>query len=229
MLQWDPRITLYEATTVNKPLRPVGSILAVGMLVGLSACTSAPTPSAPTVAAVAPAASPAAATAVAVASPLATQVAAASPAAATVAVAASPAVATVVTAASPAVGTVVAAASPAAAPAVTAATAASPVRITSVQLSPTDTTITVQNVSNAAVDLTGWKLQVGSATAALPSGARVAPNASVVIHTGAGTSAGQEIYLGQDAATLVGGLRPGATLALIDAQGTSVAQFTLPG
>ena len=111
----------------------------------------------------------------------------------------------------------------------TAATAASPVRITSVQLSPTDTTITVQNVSNAAVGLTGWKLQVGSATVALPSGARAAPNEAVMIHTAAGTSAGQDIYLGQDAATLVVGLRPGATLALIDAQGTSVAQFMLPG
>ena len=42
-------------------------------------------------------------------------------------------------------------------------------------------------------------------------------------------SAGQDIYLGQDAATLVGGLRPGATIALIDVQGTSVAQFMLPG
>jgi hypothetical protein len=79
------------------------------------------------------------------------------------------------------------------------------------------------------VDLTGWKLQVGSATVTLPSSARAAPNESVTIHTGAGTSAGQDIYLGQDAATLVGGLRPGATIALIDVQGTSVAQFTLPG
>jgi len=109
------------------------------------------------------------------------------------------------------------------------ASEASPVRITNVQLSPTDTTITVQNVSNAAVDLTGWKLQLGTATVALPSGARAAPNESVTIHTGAGGSVGQDIYLGQDTATLVGGLRPGATIALIDAQGTSVAQFMLPG
>jgi len=77
--------------------------------------------------------------------------------------------------------------------------------------------------------MAGWKLQVGSVSVALPSGARAAPNDSVTIHTGAGTSSGQDIYLGQDAAPLVGGLRPGATLALIDAQGTSVAQFTLPG
>jgi competence protein ComEC len=117
----------------------------------------------------------------------------------------------------------------AASPAATAATAVSPVRITNVQLSPTDTTITVQNVSSTAVDLIGWKLQVGSATVTLPSGARAGPNESVTIHTGTGTSAGQDIYLGQDAATLVGGLRPGATIALIDVQGTSVAQFMLPG
>src|SRR5215213_6614185 len=90
MLLRVPPMTHYEATTVKKLFRSVGSSLAVGLLVGLSACTAAPTPTAPTVAAVATAASPAAATAVAVASP----------AAATVAVAVSPA-ATVPTTAGP--------------------------------------------------------------------------------------------------------------------------------
>ena len=89
--------------------------------------------------------------------------------------------------------------------------------------------ITIQNSGNAAVDMAGWNLQVGSATVALPSGARAAPNDSDSIHAGAGTSAGRDIYLGQEAATLAGGLRPGATLSLLDAQGTTVAQFTLPG
>lgn len=158
---------------------------------------SAPTPTAPTVVAVATAAAPAAATVVAAASPVASQVAAVSPAAATAAVAASPAAATIVAVASPVAGTVVAAASPAVAPAVTSVTAASPARITSVQLCPTDTTIAVQNVSSSAVDLTGWKLQVGSVAVALPSIARVDPDEAVTIHTGAGTSAGQDIISGK--------------------------------
>ena len=236
MLHGDSRITPSEVAMMTRRSGSVGLIVAVGLLIGLSACTAAPAPTAPTAAAVATAASPAAATAVAAASPLATQAAAASPAAATVVAAASPAAATVGVAASPVAGTVVAAASPvagtvvaAASPAVTAATAASPVRITNVQLSPTDTTITIQNTGNAAVDMAGWKLQVGSATVALPSGARAAPNESVTIHTVAGASAGRDIYLGQEAAALVGGLRPGASLSLLDAQGTAVAQFVLPG
>ena len=81
MLPWAHRITPDEATTMKGLFGLVGSSLTVGIFVGLSACTAAPPPTAPTVAAVATAASPAAATAVAVASPLDTQVAAASPAA----------------------------------------------------------------------------------------------------------------------------------------------------
>src|SRR5215213_828574 len=74
-------ITHDGATVVKALFGPSGSGLVIGLLIGLSACTVAPTPTAPTVAAVATAASPAAATAVAVASPLATSVAVASPAA----------------------------------------------------------------------------------------------------------------------------------------------------
>ena len=131
-------------------------------------------------------------------------------------------------AASPAVATVVAAASPVASPAAAAA-AASPVRITGARLDLSDTTVTVQNVTGSAVDLTGWRLRVGAATAALPSGSRVGPNEVITIHSAAGTSTAQEIYLGQEAAALIGGMRPGATVALVDAQGTVVGEFTLPG
>lgn len=209
---------------MNTCRRLVGTVLAVGMLGGLSACAASPTPTAPTTVAVATAVSPAAATAVAGASPLATQAAAVSPAVATVATIASPAAATAIIAASPVTGTVVAAASPVA----TAASTASPVRITNVQVNPTDTTITIQNSGSTAVDMAGWKLQAGSATVALPSGARAAPNDSVTVHAGTGTSTGRDIYLGQEATTLAGGLRPGASLRLLDAQGTVITQFALP-
>jgi hypothetical protein len=196
----------------------LGLVLAAVVLVGL-ACTPSPPPVGPTVGAaataVATAAQPAAATAVAAASPLATQVAAA----------ASPAVATAVAAASPLATQAAAAASPA----IATAASAAPVRITGAQLSTTDTTITIQNVSGSTIDLAGWRLSVGQATATLPSGARIAPNETVTIHTASGTSTARDVYLGQDAAALMSGLRPGATVAVTNPQGERVAQFTLPG
>lgn len=148
---------------------------------------------------------------------------AASPAATAIAVA-SPSVAAAVTAASPAAATAVAGASPAAGTAI----AASPVRISGAQLSPTDTTITVQNTSGSAVDLTGWRLRVGTATATLPANAQVAANDTVTIHTASGTTGGKDIYLGQDATALLTGLQPGASVALVNPQGSSAAEFTLP-
>ena len=114
------------------------------------------------------------------------------------------------------------------APAAGTATAASPVRITAAQIGPTDSTITVQNTSGSAVDMSGWRLRVGSATATLPANSRVAANDTATIHTASGTSSGKDIYLGQDATALLAGLQPGATVALLNAQGTSVAEFTLP-
>ncbi len=90
-------------------------------------------------------------------------------------------------------------------------------------------TITVQNVSSSAVDLTGWRLRVGSVRAMLPSGARVGPNESVTIHTASGTGTAPDIYLGTEAAALLAGLRPGASLVLVDPQGTATEGFVLPG
>ena len=217
--------------------RSISFYVAATALAALTACTSSPAPAPPTVGAIATAAaspvataaaaaSPAAATAVAAASPAAaTAVAAASPAAATAAVAASPAVATACAAASPAAATVVAGASPAAATAV----AASPIRITGVQLGPSDVTVTVQNAGSAVVDLNGWRLRVGTATATIPAGARVAPGQSTTIHTAAGTNSASDVYLGQEAASLVPELRPGATVALVDAQGNVVGELRIPG
>jgi hypothetical protein len=97
-----------------------------------------------------------------------------------------------------------------------------------VQASPTDSTITVQNSGTAAVDLSGWRLRAGTSTAALPANTRVAPGESLTVHTGSGTSSGQDVYLGQEGAALASGLQPGATVALLDGQGGVVAEMTLP-
>jgi len=76
--------------------------------------------------------------------------------------------------------------------------------------------------------MAGWKVRVGTATANLPGNASVAPNDTATIHTASGTSAGKDIYLGQEASALLSGLQPGATVALVDAQGATVSEFVLP-
>jgi hypothetical protein len=220
--------------------------LTLGMVafIVLGACAPTAPPAAPTVGAaataLATAAKPAAATAVAAASPIATQAAAAaapavatavagaSPAIATAAAGASPAAATAVAGASPAVATAAAGASPVAA-AAAAAAAASPIRITDARVDPSDAAISLQNTSGTAVDLTGWRLRIGSASAALPSAARVGPNESLTVHTAAGTNTARDIYLGPEAAALLQVLQAGATVELVDQQGNAAASFRLPG
>lgn len=184
---------------MNKHARWLRHGAFLGGLLTLFACAPGAAPSAPTV-------EKAATQAVKAASPVATQAVASAP--------------TVAAAASPVVG--------AASPVVATAVAASPIRITAAQLSPTDSTVTVQNNSSAAVDLSGWKIRVGSSTASLPANSRVGANESVTIHTASGTSAGRDIYLGQEAVALLGGLQPGASIALVDAQNAVVSEFILP-
>jgi hypothetical protein len=72
-------------------------------------------------------------------------------------------------------------------------------------------------------------LNVGSATAALPSGARLEPNESVTIHTASGTNTARDIYLGREASALMHGFLPGATVQLVDQQGDTAASFRFPG
>jgi hypothetical protein len=62
----------------------------------------------------------------------------------------------------------------------------------------------------------------------LPTNARVEPGGRLVLHTGSGASTGQDVYLGQDVATLASAVRPGAIVALRDANGTAVAQTSIP-
>ena len=209
----------------------------------LAACAPGAAPSAPTTPTIGAAAtqavagaSPAAKTAVAGASPAAaTVVAGASPAATQVVAAASPAATQAAAAASPIATQVAAAASPiatqaaAAAPAVaTQVTAASPVRFAGVNLSPTDTTITIQNAGTSAVDMSGWELRVGSATATMPANVSAGPGDTVTVHTASGNSSGRDVYLGAQAAALLSGLQPGANIQLVNAQGAVQAEFMIP-
>jgi hypothetical protein len=212
--------------TTRARLVGLGRLSALAAVMALTACgPGAPTtsPTAQTPATQVATSSPAA-TVGAAASPVA---AAASPAATQAAAAASPVATQIAAAASPVATQAAAAASPVATQAAAAA-AASPVRITGGQLSPTDTTITIQNAGTQAVDMSGWRMRVGTATAALPANTRVGPGETLTVHTAGGTSAGRDVYLGQEAAALLGGLQPGAGVALLDAQGNVVSEFVLP-
>jgi hypothetical protein len=222
----------------------VGQLSAAVAFIMLAACTpGAPVsvPTTPTIQAAATtavaAASPAAATAAAAASPIAATVAAAaSPAAATVVAGASPAAATAVAGASPAATTIAAAASPvatqagaAASPAAATAAAAAPLRISGVNLNPTDPTLQMLHTGTTALDLTGYRVRAGSATAAMPANSRVEPGQTFNVHLGSGTSSGSDIYLGQEGAALLSGLQPGAQVAVLNPQGGVVTEFTVPG
>lgn len=106
--------------------------------------------------------------------------------------------------------------------------ASAPIRINNVQASTGDSTVVIENTSGASVDLTGWQLQVGGASAALPSGMTVAPGATVTLHTGSGTSTPTDVYLGAQAQNITTSLKPGAQVVLQSPSGP-VSAFNVPG
>ncbi|MBV9324556.1 MAG: lamin tail domain-containing protein [Chloroflexi bacterium] len=114
------------------------------------------------------------------------------------------------------------------APVAATVTAASPVRVTGAQLASNDAKITLQNTSTQAVDLAGWSLRVGNATAQLPQGTNVGPSQSVTLHTAAGTSTAADVFLGQNAQALVSQIQPGAMVALDNPSGGTVSSFVVP-
>jgi len=77
------------------------------------------------------------------------------------------------------------------------------------------------------VDLTGWQLQVGTASVALPGGMNVTPGQTVTLHTGSGTSTSSDVYLGSSAQSISANLKPGAQVVLQSPSGPMTA-FTVP-
>jgi hypothetical protein len=179
------------------------------------------------VAQVAPTAQSAAATAQ-VAAPTAQAVAPTVAAVATQVASAATAAAPTAQAAATLVVSTVAPAATAVAPAVGTAVAMSPVQIVDAKLGLPDTTLTVRNSGLAAIDMSGWGLRAGQATATLPANMRVAPGETITLHTMDGASTGKDVYLGTAAtASLLTGMRPGNKVALLDRQGRVMTEFTL--
>lgn len=210
----------------------VASFVAVPALIALTACSGgAPTlPSQPTVQAastqVVAAASPVAATAQAAASPvMATAQAAASPVAATMVAGASPAA----TSGAAIVATAAAGLAPMASPSPSpAAQVQGGLRIADASLSDSTPWLSIQNSSDEAIPLAGWKLQVGQAAAELPVDAVVQPGSALTLHAGTGLSSDDELFLGNAGDALAAAALPGTPVFLTDAQGKVHAQTTVP-
>jgi hypothetical protein len=197
--------------------------IAVPALVALTACSGAApaAPSQPTVQAAATQVTGAAA------SGAATAVAAASPAAATAVAAASPVATTAAGAVGTAVGAIAGLASPSPSPSPSPA-AQLPVRIVDASLADATPWLSLKNDGNAPIDVGGWRLQVGNASAALPENAVVEPGGSLTVHAGEGVSAGDELYLGNAGDALASAAMPGAPVRLSDHHGAIVAEVTVP-
>jgi hypothetical protein len=197
----------------------------------LSACGAAPAaPSQPTVQAAATqvtgAAAAGASTAQAAASPAAaTAVAAASPAAATAQAGAAPAAATAASAVGTVVGAIPSLPSPSPSP---SPAAQLPVRIADASLADATPWLSLKNDGDAPVDVGGWRLQVGNATASLPENAVVEPGGSLTVHAGEGMSGDDELYLGSAGDALASAALPGVPVRLSDDNGAVIAEVTVP-
>jgi hypothetical protein len=204
--------------------RALLSFVAVGLLAAtVSACGgAAPTPpSQPTIQAVATQAVSTGASAAGTAQ------AAASPAVATVVAAASPAATSAATLAGTAVAGLSAQASPSPSPS-PRPLAAAPIRIADASLADSTPWMSIQNTSNQAVDMGGWQLQVGAATAEIPEASVVEPGSTLTLHAGSGPSSEDELYLGDAGNRLASAAQPGAPVRLTDGRGQIVTEATVP-
>jgi hypothetical protein len=129
-------------------------------------------------------------------------------------------------------------------------TAAGSIQIAQVTVNNTDAVIFLQNVgaggsgSTASVDISGWKLEVGTTTVTLPAATRIAPGTTLGVHAGPPTPASpsaspsavavaspgsqQSVELGADGAALRAALQPGVQVLLVNSRGEVVSQGAVP-
>ncbi len=129
-------------------------------------------------------------------------------------------------------------------------TLAGPVQISQVAVSGADAVIFLQNVgaggsgSMAAVDISNWKIEVGSTVVTLPEGTKLTPGTTLGVHAGpaagvaspgaspsagvAGPSTQQNVFLGGQGAGLRQALQSGAQVRLVNGRGEAVSQGVVP-
>jgi hypothetical protein len=107
-------------------------------------------------------------------------------------------------------------------------TAESALRITGVQLSSSEPSVTVQNDGDRPIDVSAWTLEVGTTPVTLPPNLEVGPGNALVLHGSNGTDDKQNVYLGSSFQTALNALQPGALVTLNNPSGATVATFSVP-
>jgi Lamin Tail Domain len=129
------------------------------------------------------------------------------------------------------------AASPGASPVASpgAAASASPVAANGARVLITDASLadatrwaTIRNVSGAPIDLTGWRLEVGSQSAPLPENVTLESDETLILHARSGENSDREFFLGQAGEALANAATPGTRVRLLDASGQVAAETTVP-
>jgi hypothetical protein len=106
--------------------------------------------------------------------------------------------------------------------------AQAPVRIADASLADATPWLSLQNTTGQAVDLGGWRLQVGAASAGLPDAAMVEPGGTLTLHAGTGPNSNDRLFLGDDGNALASAAMPGVPVRLTDERGQVVAEVTIP-
>jgi hypothetical protein len=102
------------------------------------------------------------------------------------------------------------------------------VQISQIRFEPPDLAITVENDGPSSVDLTGWHVRVGSASAKLPDGIHLDPSSSVTLRTGEGQTTSRDVFLGDEATALLAQIHADVAVTLRDASNIAVASATVP-
>jgi hypothetical protein len=102
------------------------------------------------------------------------------------------------------------------------------VQITDASLGDATPWISLKNTSGDPIILTGWRLQVGSATATIPGNAIAQPGETLTMHVETGISSERDIYLGTEGEALAKAGAPGTPVKLTDPAGELVSETTVP-
>ena len=109
--------------------------------------------------------------------------------------------------------------SPSPSPAALVPPVQAPLRIADASLSDATPWLSLQNDGATPVDVGGWRLQVGGASAELPDDTVVQAGSALTIHAGEGISSEDEVYLGDAGEMLASMALPGAPVRLTDEAG----------
>lgn len=104
-----------------------------------------------------------------------------------------------------------------------------PIAISDVRMQPTNLTVTFRNTSSQTINLAGYTVRVGDMPFSLPqAAATMEPGATMSVHTSQGMTTANDVYLGQDATTIISAAAANPSVALIAPGGAVVAEAAVP-